>query len=238
MAKKAAKKNESATIGLEAKLWAAADALRNNMDAAEYKHRAIETAQVIGELIALAKEMNAASARGLDLGLSEDELAFYDALETNDSAVKVLGEQTLKKIARELVINVRKNVSIDWTVRENVKAQLRVQVKRILRKYGPARQAREGNRDGSGAGGGAVGGVGGGIRAHPESLPVRSEPSRERAPAQASTGACRPARPTGTGRRSRQSRARSQPADRPAAARAPAPRQESRSPRRGFPTTP
>jgi type I restriction enzyme, R subunit len=102
----------------------------------KYQNRAIETAQVIEELIALAKAMNAANARGEALGLNEDELAFYDALETNDSAVKVLGEPTLKKIARELVINVRKNVTIDWTVRENVRAQLRVQVKRILRKYG------------------------------------------------------------------------------------------------------
>ncbi len=102
----------------------------------KYQSRAIQTAQVIEELIALAREMNAASARGEKLGLTDDELAFYDALETNDSAVKVLGEPTLKKIARELVVNVRKNVSIDWTVRENVRAQLRVQVKRILRKYG------------------------------------------------------------------------------------------------------
>jgi len=66
----------------------------------------------------------------------EDELAFYDALEVNDSAVKVLGEPTLIKIARELVATVRKNVTIDWTIRENVRAQLRVVVKRILRKYG------------------------------------------------------------------------------------------------------
>ena len=70
------------------------------------------------------------------LGLTEDELAFYDALETNDSAVKVLGDDTLKTIARELVATVRKNVTIDWTIRENVRAQLRVFVKRILRKYG------------------------------------------------------------------------------------------------------
>ena len=76
------------------------------------------------------------NARGEALGLSEDELAFYDALEVNDSAVKVLGEPTLKMIARELVDTVRKNVKIDWTVRENVRAQLRVLVKRILRKHG------------------------------------------------------------------------------------------------------
>jgi type I restriction enzyme R subunit len=102
----------------------------------KYQNRAIETAQVIEELIQLAKDMRAASARGEELKLNEDELAFYDALEVNDSAVKVLGEPTLVHIARELVETVRKNVTIDWTVRENVRAQLRVIVKRILRKYG------------------------------------------------------------------------------------------------------
>ena len=102
----------------------------------KYQNRAIETAQVIEELIQLAKDMRAASARGEQLGLSEDELAFYDALEANDSAVKVLGDDTLREIARELVDTVRKNVTIDWTVRENVRAHLRVLVKRILRKYG------------------------------------------------------------------------------------------------------
>jgi type I restriction enzyme R subunit len=101
-----------------------------------YQNRAIETAQVIEELIALARDMRAANARGEELGLSEDELAFYDALEANDSAVKVLGEPTLKTIARELVATVRKNVTIDWTLRENVRAQMRVLVRRILRKYG------------------------------------------------------------------------------------------------------
>jgi len=101
-----------------------------------YQNRAIETAQVIEELIALAKEMREAASRGEALGLSEDELAFYDALETNDSAVKVLGEPILKAIACELVKTVRANITIDWTVRENVRAQLRVVVKRILRRYG------------------------------------------------------------------------------------------------------
>ncbi len=101
-----------------------------------YQNRAIEAAQVIEELVALAKEMRQATARGELLRLSDDELAFYDALETNDSAVRVLGEPTLKKIAQELVVAVRKNVTIDWTVRENVRANLRVIVKRILRKYG------------------------------------------------------------------------------------------------------
>jgi len=102
----------------------------------KYQNRAIETAQVIEELIQLAKDLRNASARGEALDLSDDELAFYDALETNDSAVKVLGEPTLKAIARELVATVRKNVTIDWTLRENVRAQLRVVVKRILRKHG------------------------------------------------------------------------------------------------------
>jgi len=101
-----------------------------------YQNRAIETAQVIRELVDLAKEMRTAHLRGEQLGLKEDELAFYDALETNDSAVKVLGEPTLKTIARELVATVRKNATIDWTIRENVRAQLRVMVRRILRKHG------------------------------------------------------------------------------------------------------
>jgi type I restriction enzyme R subunit len=101
-----------------------------------YQNRAIETAQVIEELIALAKDMRQATARGEALGLNDDEVAFYDALEVNDSAVKVLGEPTLKDIARELVVAVKSNVTIDWTIRDNVRAQLRVIVKRILRKYG------------------------------------------------------------------------------------------------------
>jgi type I restriction enzyme R subunit len=109
-----------------------------------YQSRAIEAAQVIEELIQLAKDMRAASARGEDLGLSDDELAFYDALETNDSAVKVLGDETLRAIARELVQTVRSNAKIDWTLREDVRAQLRVLVKRILRRYGypPDKQER------------------------------------------------------------------------------------------------
>lgn len=101
-----------------------------------YQNRAIEAAQVIEELIELAKQMREAQVRGEALNLTEDEVAFYDALETNDSAVKVLGDETLRDIARELVKTVRANVTIDWTMRENVRAQLRVLVKRILRKYG------------------------------------------------------------------------------------------------------
>ncbi len=81
-----------------------------------YHNRTIETAQVIEELIALAKEMRQANERGEELGLSEDELAFYDALEVNDSAVKVLGNETLKTIAQELVEAVKRNLTIDWTV--------------------------------------------------------------------------------------------------------------------------
>ena len=101
-----------------------------------YQNRAIEAAQVIEELIRLAREMREAGARGVDLGLSEEELAFYDALETNDSAVQVLGDETLRDIARELVETVRGNVTIDWTLRENIRANLRRLVKRILRKHG------------------------------------------------------------------------------------------------------
>ena len=101
-----------------------------------YQNRAIETAQVIEELIALAREMREANSRGEQLGLTDDEVAFYDALEANDSAVQVLGDETLRTIARELVATVRKNLTIDWTLRENVRAQLRVLVKRILRKHG------------------------------------------------------------------------------------------------------
>jgi type I restriction enzyme R subunit len=101
-----------------------------------YQNRAIEAAQVIEELIALARDMREANARGEKLRLTEEELAFYDALETNDSAVKVLGDETLCRIAQELVQTVRANVTIDWTLRETVRAQLRVLVKRILRKYG------------------------------------------------------------------------------------------------------
>jgi type I restriction enzyme R subunit len=101
-----------------------------------YQNRAIETAQVIDELIALAQDLRAADRRGEQLGLTEEETAFYDALEVNDSAVAVLGDQTLRTIAQELVRAVRNNITIDWTVRENVRAHLRILVKRILRRYG------------------------------------------------------------------------------------------------------
>ena len=107
-------------------------------------NRAIEAAQVLEELIQLAREMREAEARGERLGLSEDELAFYDALETNDSAVQVLGDEKLRTIAQELVQTVRNNVTIDWTLRENVRARLRVLVRRTLRNngYPPDKQAK------------------------------------------------------------------------------------------------
>ncbi len=101
-----------------------------------YQNRAIETAQVINELIELAKVMREAKKRGENLGLTEDETAFYDALEVNDSAVINLGDDTLKAIARDLVKAIRANLTIDWTVKENVRAKLRVTIKRLLKKYG------------------------------------------------------------------------------------------------------
>ncbi len=101
-----------------------------------YQNRALETAQVIEALIDLAKNIREADKRNEELNLTSDEIAFYDALEVNDSAVKVLGDENLKIIARELVETVKKNVTIDWTVKENVRAKLRVMVRRILRKHG------------------------------------------------------------------------------------------------------
>ncbi|MCY4567545.1 MAG: DUF3387 domain-containing protein, partial [Candidatus Poribacteria bacterium] len=101
-----------------------------------YQNRTIEAAQVIEELIAIAKEMRQAQDRGEVLGLSDEELAFYDALEVNDSAVEVLGDETLRTIAVELVKTVRQNISIDWTLKESARAKIRVIVKRILRRHG------------------------------------------------------------------------------------------------------
>jgi len=109
-----------------------------------YQNRLIESAQVIEELIAFARDMREAHRRGEPLGLTEDEVAFYDALETNDSAIKVLGDETLCTIARELVQTVRNNVTIDWAIRESIRARMRVMVKRVLRKHGypPDRQEK------------------------------------------------------------------------------------------------
>jgi len=100
-----------------------------------YQNRAIETAQVIEELIEMAKKFRAAANRGEQLGLTEDELRFYDALADNESAVRELSDETLKLIAHELTENLRQNLSVDWSARDSVRAKLRLMVKRILRKY-------------------------------------------------------------------------------------------------------
>ena len=100
-----------------------------------YQNRAIETAQVIEELIEMAKKFRAAASRGEQLGLTEDEVRFYDALADNESAVRELSDETLKKIAHELTENLRQNITVDWSARESVRAKLRLMVKRILRKY-------------------------------------------------------------------------------------------------------
>jgi len=100
-----------------------------------YQNRAIETAQVIEELIEMAKKFRAAATRGEELGLTEDEIRFYDALADNESAVRELSDEILKKIAHELTENLRQNLSVDWSARESVRARLRLMVKRILRKY-------------------------------------------------------------------------------------------------------
>jgi len=101
-----------------------------------YQNNLLTTAEIIEELIRIAKEIRNADRRGEELGLSEEELAFYDALETNDSAVKVLGDETLRTIARELADKVRQNATIDWTLKESVRAKLMVMVRRTLNKYG------------------------------------------------------------------------------------------------------
>lgn len=100
-----------------------------------YQNRSIETAQVMEELIVMAKKFKEAAERGADLGLNSDELAFYDALANNEDSARELGDETLKKIAHELAESLRKSVSVDWAVRESVRASLRLMVKRILRKY-------------------------------------------------------------------------------------------------------
>jgi len=107
-----------------------------------YRNRAVETAQVIEELIEMAKKFQQAAERGESLGLNSDEMAFYDALAMNEAAVRELGDATLKKIAVELVRNLRKSVTVDWAKRETVRAKLRVMVKTLLRryKYPPDRQ--------------------------------------------------------------------------------------------------
>ncbi|UPU37809.1 type I restriction endonuclease subunit R [Geomonas paludis] len=100
-----------------------------------YQNRAIETAQVIEELIAMAKKFRESIGRGDELGLNADELAFYDALANNEDAVREMDDEILKKIAQELTDSLRKNVTVDWSVRDSVRASLRLMVRRILRKY-------------------------------------------------------------------------------------------------------
>jgi type I restriction enzyme R subunit len=103
---------------------------------AQYHNRAITTLEVIEELIRIAHELQALQARGQQLGLNSDEFAFYEALADNRSALDVLGDNQLMTIARELVTQVRTNVSVDWHLRESARARIRVLVRRILRKYG------------------------------------------------------------------------------------------------------
>ncbi len=102
----------------------------------KYKNNLLTAAQVIEELIAIAREIRISDERAADLGLSDDEVAFYDALAMNESAKEVMSDDTLRELARILVENVKKNTSIDWTVKESVRAKLRTVVKRLLRRYG------------------------------------------------------------------------------------------------------
>lgn len=103
---------------------------------ARYHANAITTAEVLQELIDLAKDIRAARQRGEEQGLSEDEIAFYDALAENESAIQMMGDDKLKLIAHELLVSLRENVSVDWAHRDSARARMRVLVKRILRKYG------------------------------------------------------------------------------------------------------
>ena len=102
----------------------------------KYQNNLLTTAQIIEELIKIAKEVKESDKEGEKLGLSTSEVAFYNALEINDSAVKVLGDETLKIIAREIADKVKRNATIDWTIRESARAKLMVLVKRTLTKYG------------------------------------------------------------------------------------------------------
>lgn len=101
----------------------------------KYQNRTIEAAQVIAELLELAKKIQHEHEMGQELGLTPEEIAFYDALANNESAVRELGDETLKAMARELVDMLRKNTSIDWTIKESVQAKLRIYIKRLLVKY-------------------------------------------------------------------------------------------------------
>ena len=100
-----------------------------------YQNRSIETAQVMEELIAMAKKFREAANRGEQMGLHDDEVKFYDALANNESAVRELQDETLKKIAQELTQSLRKNITVKWSERESVRAKLRLMVRRVLKKY-------------------------------------------------------------------------------------------------------
>ncbi|MNP33120.1 hypothetical protein D3C76_1263390 [compost metagenome] len=102
----------------------------------KYQNRAIETTQVIMELIELAKEITEAEKRGMATGLTEDELAFYDALSDNESARELMGEEILKQIARDLTVSIKNSISVDWAIRESVQAKMKMTIKRLLKKYG------------------------------------------------------------------------------------------------------
>lgn len=102
----------------------------------KYQNRTIETTQVIMELIELAKRISEAEKRGEKTGLTEDELAFYDALADNESATEILGDDILKQIARDLTQSIKNSISVDWTIRESVQAKMRMKIKRLLKKYG------------------------------------------------------------------------------------------------------
>jgi type I restriction enzyme R subunit len=112
-----------------------------------YQNRTIDAAQVITELIDIAKEVRDAAQRGSELGLSDDEMAFYDALAENRSAREVMGDKQLAVIALELIKAVRANVTIDWSVKQGARAKIRVLVKRILRKYGYPPDLQDGATD-------------------------------------------------------------------------------------------
>jgi type I restriction enzyme R subunit len=102
----------------------------------KYQNRAIETTQVILELIELAKEMNEAHKRGEDTGLNDDEVAFYDALADSESAKEVLGDEILKQIAVDLTESIKRSMSVDWNLRDTVRAKMRMTIRRLLKKYG------------------------------------------------------------------------------------------------------
>jgi type I restriction enzyme R subunit len=129
-------KNELKTIAkrnlVQSQLFS--EMLKRTLNA--YHNRAISTMEVIEELIKLAKDLDDATKAGKEMGLTDDEKAFYDALAANESAVRAMGVPELKVIAAELITKVRQSVTIDWTLRESARAKIRVMVKRILNKYG------------------------------------------------------------------------------------------------------